>query len=106
MAQRKSIRLGIMRLRVRSWPHSVGQRSGVAGRCGVGGRYGSDPALLWLWCRPAAVAPTGSLAWEPPYAADVALKSKKKKNTFWKVVPFYKFVVGRNRKYEQTNHKY
>ena len=24
--------------------------------CGVGGRRGSDPALLWLWCRPAVVA--------------------------------------------------
>ena len=25
--------------------------------CGVGPSCGSDPALLWLWCRPAAVAP-------------------------------------------------
>ena len=24
--------------------------------CGVGHRLGSDPALLWLWCRPAATA--------------------------------------------------
>ena len=36
-----------------------------------------DPALLWLWYRPATVAPTVPLAWEPPYAASVALKSKK-----------------------------
>ena len=35
--------------------------------------------LLWLWCRLAAVAPTGALAWEPPYAASAALKSEKKK---------------------------
>ena len=28
-----------------------------------------------LWCRLAAVAPIGHLAWEPPYAEDVALKS-------------------------------
>ena len=34
--------------------------------------------LLWLWRRPAAVAPIGPLAWEPPYAAGVALKRKKK----------------------------
>ena len=34
--------------------------------CGVGHRHGSDPALLWLW--PAAAAPIGPLAWEPPYA--------------------------------------
>ena len=39
--------------------------------------HGSDPALLWLWCRPAAVAPIRPLAWEPPYAAGAALKSKK-----------------------------
>ena len=45
--------------------------------CGVGHRHGSDP--LWLW--PAAVAPIGPLAWEPPYATGVALKSKKTKQT-------------------------
>ena len=33
-----------------------------------------DPALLWLWCRLAAVAPIGPLAWEPPYATGAALK--------------------------------
>jgi len=37
--------------------------------CGVGCRYGSDPALLWLWRRPMATAPIRTLAWEPPYAA-------------------------------------
>ena len=47
--------------------------------CGVGRRCGSDPALLWLWHRQAAVAPIGPLAWEPPYAAGVALKEQKKK---------------------------
>ena len=30
--------------------------------------------LLWLWCRPAAVAPIGPLAWELPYASGAALK--------------------------------
>ena len=45
--------------------------------CGVGHRRGSDLALLWLWCRPAAIAPIRPLAWEPPYAADVALKRQK-----------------------------
>ena len=38
-----------------------------------------DPALLWLWCKPAAVAPSGLLAWEPACAADVALKRQKEK---------------------------
>ena len=40
---------------------------------GVGRRRGSDPELLWLWCRLAA----GPLAWEPPYATDAALKRQK-----------------------------
>ena len=38
-----------------------------------------DPAVLWLWRRPAAAALIQSLAWELPYAADMALKSKKRK---------------------------
>ena len=38
-----------------------------------------DPALLWLWCRPAAVDPIRLLSWKPPYATVVALKSKKKR---------------------------
>ena len=45
--------------------------------CGVGCRRGSDPTLLWLWCRLAAPAPTGPLAWEPPYATGAALKRQK-----------------------------
>ena len=32
--------------------------------------------MLWLWYRLAAVAPIQPLAWEPPYAESVALKSK------------------------------
>ena len=40
--------------------------------CGVGCRRGSDPALLWLWCRQVATAPIGPLAWESPYAAGAA----------------------------------
>ena len=48
--------------------------------CGVGHRCGSDPALLWLWCRPEATALIRPLAWESPYAAGVALKGQKDKN--------------------------
>ena len=33
----------------------------------------------WLWYRPAAVVLIHLLAWEPPYATGVALKSKKNK---------------------------
>ena len=45
--------------------------------CGVGRRRGSYLSLLWLWPRPAATAPIGSLAWEPPYAHGAALKGQK-----------------------------
>ena len=46
---------------------------------GVGRRGSSDLALLWLWHRSAAAAPTGPLAWELPYAVGAALKIQKKK---------------------------
>ena len=36
-----------------------------------------DPALPWLWCRPAAAALIQSLVWELPFAADAALKRQK-----------------------------
>ena len=49
---------------------------------GVGCRHGSDPMLLWLWCRPAATAPIRPLPWEPPYAEgaaqEIAKRPKKK----------------------------
>ena len=56
------------------WPHSVSQGPGVAVSCGVGRRCSSDLVLLWLWCRPAAVALTRPLAWDLPYAVGAALK--------------------------------
>ena len=50
--------------------------------CGVGLRRASDPALLWLWHRPAATAPIRPLAWEPPYTVGGALeKAKRQKQT-------------------------
>ena len=60
--------------------------------CGVGRRRGLDPALLWLWRRPAAAALTGPLAWEPPYAGGATVekakrqkgkKKKKKRKDMW-----------------------
>ena len=45
---------------------------------GVGHTGGSDPALLWLWCRPVAAAPIRPLAWEPPHASGAALKRQTK----------------------------
>ena len=47
--------------------------------CGVGHRCGSDLARLWLWHRPAAVAPIRPLTWEPLYAVDAAMKTKQNK---------------------------
>ena len=46
---------------------------------GVGCRCSLDPALLWLWYRPAAVALILPLAWESPYAVGSALRKRKKK---------------------------
>ena len=57
----------------------MGEGSGIAVSCGVGGRRGSYPVLLWLWCRLAVVAPIGPLAWESPSAVDAAINSKKEK---------------------------
>ena len=43
-------------------------------QCSIPGliQWVKDPVLLW--CRLAATAVIGPLAWEPPYAADAALK--------------------------------
>ena len=61
--------------------------------CGVGCRRGSDPVLLWLWCRPVATASIGPLAWEPPHAAGVALeKAKGQKQTNKKPVSSLEFT--------------
>ena len=51
--------------------------------CGVGHRYGLDPALLWLWRRLSTTVPIRPLAWEPPCAEEeaqeMAKRQKKKK---------------------------
>ena len=69
-------------MRLRVWSPalltcSLGYGSSVAVSCGVGHRCGSDPACH----RPAAVALIRPLAWEPPYIAGAALKSKTKIQT-------------------------
>ena len=62
---------------------------------GVGHRCGSDPELLWLWCRLAAVAPIQPLAWEPPYAKGTALeKAKRPKKTERKKEKNAAFQIG------------
>ena len=43
-----------------------------------------DLALLWPWCRLAAAALIGPIAWELPYAMGVALKIIRKLNAkYW-----------------------
>ena len=57
----------------------------LAVSCSIGHRCSSNPILLWLWYRPAAVALIKPLVWDLPNAAGVALKKEKKK----KVLQFY-----------------
>ena len=64
MVQWKGTQLGTMRL----WGSIPGIEQWV-----------EDLALLWLWCRPVAMALIRSLAWEPPYAVGAALKKRQKK---------------------------
>ena len=79
VTQWKWIQLGTMRWRLRSLASLSGLRIRRCHELGVGRRHGSNLALLWLWRRPAATAPIGALAWEPPCAAGAALKRQKKK---------------------------
>ena len=54
---------------------------------GICCRGGSDPELLWQWCRLVAIAPIGPLAWEPPYATGAALKGQNKQRKPKKTPP-------------------
>ena len=49
--------------------------TGIAVSHDVGHRHGLDPTVwLWLWCRLVVYSSNLTLAWELPYAVDVALK--------------------------------
>ena len=60
------------------WLMNPTRNRGIAGLIPDLAQWIKDPALLWLWCRPAATALIQPLAWELPYAAGAALKRKKK----------------------------
>ena len=45
-----------------------------------------DPALLWLWCRPAAIVLIRPLVYEPPYAVGAALEEAKRQKKKKKVI--------------------
>ena len=86
---------------MRLWVQSLALLSGlrirlVAVSCGVGCRCGSDPVLLWLWCKPVATAPIGPLAWEPPYAMGAAqeMAKKTKNKTKQKRIIFSKIYIS------------
>ena len=79
MAQWKQIRLVSMRMQIWSLASLSGLRIRHYVSWSVGGRRGSDLALLWLWYRSAATALFWPLAWELPYAMGMTLKSKKTK---------------------------
>jgi len=57
--------------------------------CGVDRRRGLDLTLLWLWCRPAAVALIQPLAWELPCATDQALKKAIKEENVSRALPHW-----------------
>ena len=106
MVQQALFPLVSMRMWVRSLACSVGQESGIAMSCSVGHRCGSDPALLWLSCRPAAAAPIQPLGWELPYATLEALESggkkkgKKKKRIY--IERKVKKEIGKKKKKQKT----
>ena len=57
----------------------MGYGCGVAASWGIGRGCGLDLVLPWLWHRPAAVTLIQPLALELRYAADAAVKRKRKK---------------------------
>jgi len=52
-------------------------------------RCGLDLVLLWLWYRPAAVAPNRALVWELPYASGMVLKEKKEERKKYYIILHY-----------------
>ena len=48
-----------------------------------------DPVWLWLWCRPAAIAPIRPLAWEPSHAMGAALEKTEKKQVEFLTLPWH-----------------
>ena len=61
------------------WLRNLTRNHDVVGSIPGLAQWIKDLALLWLWCRLAAIAPIRPPAWEPPYAKGAALKRQKKK---------------------------
>ena len=85
--------------------------SGVAASCAVGHRYGSEPMLLWLWCRSAAAALIWPLTWELQKVQSLKKKGKKRVCLISKetaklsskvAVPFFIFTSNESSCYSTT----
>ena len=84
---------------MRIWVRSLASLSGLRIQrcpelwCGLQMWLGSQIAVAWHWA--AAAALIQPLAWEPPYAAGVALKSKR-------INPFTKYLSSHSIIWLQT----
>ena len=65
--------------------------------CGVVPRRGSNPELLWPWCRPAAIAPLQTLAMGTSIKCGCCPKNQKTnkqtKNFLFKIVRIVFYIV-------------
>ena len=74
---------------------------------GIGHRHGLDATLLWLWCRLAAAAPIGPLAWEPPCAMGAALEREKEtKKTQKKPQNYMILSIDAEKTFDKIQHQF
>ena len=77
VAQQKRNQQGSMGTQVKSLASLSGLRIQGCSELWCRSQTSWDSVWLWLWWRPAAVAPIRPLAWEPPHATGKALKKQK-----------------------------